>query len=114
MKKLKFVKIISIFVTLTFLGFSTVKASSLNTDDIRQTIIKKITYPEFAKEKTMEGQVLVTFGFDQNGKAIIYSSVSSRSELAEYVKNTISDIKFKEKVLNVDQLYRIEITFKLL
>ena len=114
MEKMSFVKIFSILAVMTFLGFSPVKAGSLNTDDIRQTIIKKITYPEFAKEKTLEGQVMVTFGFDEKGKVIIYSSVSKRSELAEYVKEKISGILVKGAELNVEQLYRIEITFKLL
>jgi hypothetical protein len=114
MKKLSLIKIIMIALTMTFLGLTRANADDLSSEEIREKIIKKISFPEFAKQKLIQGKVKVIFGFNESGSLIVYSSVSKQFELADYVKDTISKIQVPEMNSDIDKLYSIEISFKLL
>jgi hypothetical protein len=114
MKKINLVKIALIMLAFTFFGFKYAVAENLNEENIRENIVKNVGYPDFAKEKSLQGLVRVIFGFDEKGNMIIYSARSEYSELADYVKETISKIQMTEKNIDIEKLYNIDILFKLL
>ncbi|MDD5570606.1 MAG: energy transducer TonB [Bacteroidales bacterium] len=114
MKTINFKKTAMIISAIAFFGLTNVVANNISTEEIRESIVEKVTYPDFAKEESIQGNVNVTFGFNEDGSLIIYSVVSDQTELADYVKKTISNFKFADNNIDRDKTYRIVIAFKLI
>jgi hypothetical protein len=52
----------------------------------------EITYPEFAKESSSEGIVLVCFSIDENGKITVKESNSDNESLRTYVTDKLNNM----------------------
>jgi hypothetical protein len=112
MKTLKF-KIAGLLLILTFFfGLTSAKAENSFTGKEAQLVSNSISYPAFAKENSLQGDVTVIFGIDEQGGLKVFSASSKVPVLADYVSSNFSDLKFEN--LEKGKLYRIVISFNLL
>lgn len=65
--------------------------------DIKSYIENEIKYPSVAKEKLIEGFVLLEFVIEQNGDIVITAINSSNQILLEQVKSQFSNMKWFDK-----------------
>ena len=81
--------------------------------DTKQIITEKISYPEFAIEKQIEGTVEVYFIIDSDGKIIIDKISSENQELKDYVKAEIEKIRLAENLNDPKITYYLKFNFDL-
>lgn len=78
----------------------------------RECISKQITYPEFARDRKLEGGVGVCFTFDDDGNIVISDVCSSNQELEKYVCSKIKNLKLNNCVVDVSKDYYLRFLFK--
>ena len=106
------IKISTAFILLMiFLGTTSFASNKPNIEQVRQTIANHISYPEFAKEKLMQGNVKVFFGINNDSKLVVYSATSVYKELSDYVNENMTLLEVND--LEADKIYSIVITFSL-
>lgn len=111
MKSMKIKIATALVILIAFFGTSSYAANKPGVDQVRENIASHISYPAFAKENSIQGNVKVIFGLDNESKLIVYSSTSRNMELADYVSENISSLEVKD--LEIGKLYSIVITFSL-
>ena len=64
--------------------------------ELGRQIDRHVTYPILAREKRMDGDVLVTFVVDAQGKVEVISAYSENQELCEYVLRKLAKVDIGE------------------
>lgn len=80
----------------------------------RNCIIKQVPYPDFAREKKLEGGVAVRFQFDGNGSVTVLEANSSSPELEQYVRYKLANLQLKNCVVEVNKDYYLRFMFRLI
>jgi len=87
-------------------------ASGINPkNDIKKTLSKEISYPEFAKEQKLEGVVMVSFSINENGFINIDLTNASNEDLKEYVVGKLKNLIFKNSD-KAESKYNMKFEFK--
>lgn len=79
----------------------------------KDCILKQVPYPEFAREKGIEGGVAVRFMFDDSGAIHVLEACSNAPELEQYVKNKLSSLQLKNCVADLNRDYYLRFMFRL-
>ena len=111
MKTMKIKIATAVIILMAFFGTTSYAANKPSIDQVRENIASRISYPEFAKDNIIQGNVKVIFGLDNESKLVVYSSTSRNMELADYVSDNITSLEVKD--LEIGKLYSIVITFSL-
>lgn len=64
--------------------------------ELGRQIDRHVTYPLLARDKRMDGDVLVTFVIDAQGKVEVISAFSENQELCEYVLRKLAKVDIGE------------------
>ncbi|MBC8343102.1 MAG: hypothetical protein ISR55_04115 [Bacteroidetes bacterium] len=107
----------AVLVTLLF-GINFAIAMD-NTDEIKdskvkQAIINEITYPEFAINNKIEGDVFVSFLVNKDGKIRIIRTNSIFNNLESYVIEKMKTMTIKVDDVEIGKTYDMKFSFKLL
>jgi hypothetical protein len=78
-----------------------------------ECIMKQVPYPEFARERGLEGGVAVQFKFDDSGNIHVLESCSNSPELEQYVRTRLSSLQLKNCVADIDKDYYLRFMFRL-
>lgn len=82
-----------IFATLTLTAlFLAANAGTLATTTLNEKIQSEITYPDFAKENSEQGFVLLSFTVDNEGKVIVKEVNGNSQALNSYVVRKIEEL----------------------
>jgi len=114
MKKLMTMAIMIILSSIVVMAENDSKNSSESTDSkVKSLVMKEMTYPTFASEQKIEGEVYVSFEFNKDGKINVIGTNSVSPELEKYVVEKLNTIKFSAEDIEVGHAYNIKITFML-
>jgi len=86
---------------------------SVNEAKVKSTIMKEMTYPNFASEQKIEGVVYVSFEFNKDGKMTIIKTNSASPALENYVVEKLKSINFITEDIEIGHEYNMKFTFKL-
>jgi hypothetical protein len=73
-----------------------------------------VQYPEFAKTNQVEGFVLVSFHYAENGSFSIIEVNSNSNELKSYVIQQLHNIELCTHARNPKKIYNMRFDFKLI
>jgi len=118
MKNIK--KIIGVFI-LVSMFMSAAMAENPEKNDpespYRQVFLNEVrdlvVYPDFAVQLGIEGFVLVSFNYDENGKIKILESNSNSEMLKYYVTNTLKNLDMCTHAKAAGKVYNLKFDFKL-
>lgn len=79
----------------------------------KDCILKQVPYPEFAREKQLEGGVATRFQFDEHGNINVLETCSNSAELEQYVRNKLASLQLKNCVVDVNKDYYLRFMFRL-
>ncbi len=79
----------------------------------KDCILSQVPYPEFAKQRQLEGGVAVRFLFDESGNVEVLESCSNSPELEQYVVQKMSQLQLKNCVVDVNKDYYMRFMFRL-
>jgi hypothetical protein len=75
---------------------------------------KQVTYPEFAKQRQIEGVVAVIMRFNSYGIVEIIDSFGSDPQLESYVHEKLHNLHLKDCAVQVNKPYNLRFTFRLM
>jgi hypothetical protein len=102
-----------IVMSLLTVSLFTFAKGNLPVKDTKQIIAEKISYPEFAIEKQIEGIVTVYFVIDSDGKIVIEKMRSDNKELEDYVKKEVEKIRLTDNLNDPSLKYCVKLNFDL-
>jgi len=115
MKKSVFIlSVAALAAGLLFLNTSGVQAQTLAVDDVKNIVIKAIDYPEDAIDKNLQGEVVVSFTTNEQGKLEVNEIFSRIPELQEYVYEKISSIELPQANNEISDPILLRFTFRLI
>ena len=79
--------------------------------DTRELFAEVIRYPEFAKKCKMEGSVLVTFHYNEDGFIEVAVAESKCEFLKNYITQTLEDIHLTKGIVTVGKDYTARFDF---
>ncbi len=82
--------------------------------DFKQEISKHIDYPDFAKNKMLEGEVWMKVTLDKNSTVRIVDLSATNPDLGNYVKQKLSDLSIKNTSFQSGNIYYMKVKFDLL
>lgn len=102
------VLIIVLLASLT--AFSANPEPDKNKKSLKKTISRILSYPEFAKEKSMEGFVIFSFSLDESGKVCVKEINSDSEYLKNYVVQKLNENSFSvnEETRGKTFYYRVD------
>jgi len=105
-------------IILALISTTNVNAGNTHPTKFGKIFKKIITYPDFAKQKNLEGMVVVCFSLDSDG--IIQVKMTSESDvtLKDYVVNKLKNLKLfanekNKEEINKDECYYVKFVFKM-
>ncbi len=107
------------FVIASFLcyNFAFSQNNSVNPDpkmQVRQAIVSKVIYPEFAVNEGIEGTVYASFSISKDGKIQVIQVESCNEELKIYVSSKLKEIEIEGNEQVADEVYNMKFKFELL
>ena len=81
--------------------------------DFKQEIADHLTYPDFATENLIEGEVWMKVTVDEKSTVKIVELSATQPELGTYVKEELSDLTIKDKSFEVGSVYFMKVKFDL-
>ncbi len=119
----QFVKMNFLILLFLFLGFSSFAKSTASeisgkeklTKEIRKQLINHIQFPSFMKQSnSSEESVNVLFKIQKDGSISIVKTDSKNESLNKFIEAELAKTKLVSLQLNGEDLYKINIRFKLL
>ena len=108
--------IISLFLMAIF-SITTVNAGENPQPKFGKILKKIVTYPAFAKEKNLEGTVVVCFTLDSTGAIKIKNTSETDASLKDYVINKMNNYKIAadktNEIKNTEEQYYVKFIFKI-
>lgn len=101
-----------IIAIVAFFAVTAVNASGTKKEVISK-VKKEMTYPEFAINEKIEGDVWVAFRVDDEGNFQVYQANSANQELKELVIKKLEKITPPEIGAAKNELYQMKFSFKL-
>lgn len=81
--------------------------------ETRQAFLKKIKYPEEAKNCNLEGMVIVNFSYDENGFIVVNGINASCNLLKDFIVDQIENIRLTKGIVSLGAEYLIRFDFKI-
>jgi len=110
-------KLVVLVVVLT-LGLTTaVSAKKLPVEaaklpaDFKQAIADHLTYPKFAKNNMLEGEVWLKVTLDENSTVKIVELSATNPDLGEYVQNELADLTIEKSSFKAGNIYFLKVKF---
>lgn len=109
-------KLVLLFALLLSINFAYATNNTENNDEskVKEAIKQEITYPEFAIEAKLEGEVLVSFTVNKDGKIDILRTNSVYKELESYVVEKMKTMTVSADEAEIGKTYNMKFSFKLL
>lgn len=104
-------KIITIIVALFI---STTAAIAGNGSNINSVISKQLKVPTELKNSKLNEKVNVQFKISENGKATVMNVETVSPELKKYIFNQFAKMNFNTVSGNPEEIYFVDINFKVL
>jgi len=79
--------------------------------DTREIFAEAIHYPEFARKCNMEGSVLVTFHYNEDGYIEVDLAESKCEFLKDYIMQTLEEIRLTKGIVSVGKEYGARFDF---
>jgi hypothetical protein len=79
--------------------------------DTREIFAEVIHYPEFARKCKMEGSVLVTFHYNEDGYIKVDLAESKCDFLKDYIMQTLEEIRLTKGIVTVEKEYNARFDF---
>lgn len=102
---------------LLWLNLSYSQNNSGNPDpkmQVRQAIVSKVIYPEFAVNEGIEGTVYARFTISKDGLIQVIQVESCNEELKTYVSSKLKEIKIEVNEQVAEEVYNMKFKFELL
>ena len=103
----------SMFLLLTGFSSYAAKPSAAPAEYIQKVIKENMKYPVQAIKNACTGTVDVTFKINDEGKIVIQKISTDSKEIADGVKEQLSNISYKNVKTPYNQYYKVTISFKL-
>ncbi|MBN1340143.1 MAG: hypothetical protein JXA03_12515 [Bacteroidales bacterium] len=81
---------------------------------VRQCLFESVKFPEFAREKGLEGVVVVSMFFDANGNIRIRDSYSNDESLRNYVLDRIRSVQPHSCMVCIGKEYVVRFLFRII
>jgi hypothetical protein len=81
--------------------------------ETRQAFAKKIKYPEEAKNCNLEGMVIVSFSYDEDGYIVVNGVNASCNLLKDFIVNQIENMRLTKGIVSVGAEYLARFDFKI-
>ena len=116
-------KIVMLSLTLLLLGFSSFAKSSKTetkgkeneTSEIRKQLFNQIQFPDFMKDNnSVEESVNVFFQVEKNGNIKVVKTDYKNDTLNKFIIDELKKAKLESLEVNEENVYKINIRFKLL
>ena len=116
-------KIVMLSLPLLFLGFSSFAKSSKTetkgkeneTSEIRKQLFNQIQFPDFMKDNnSVEESVNVFFQVEKNGNIKVLKTDYKNDTLNKFIIDELKKAKLESLEVNEENVYKINIRFKLL
>ncbi len=113
-------KMLVLSLLLMMLGFSSFAKSEISskekeTTEIRKQLYSQIQFPGFMKEKSAgEESVNVVFSVDKNGNIKVMKTDSKNESLNKFIVAEMENAKLESLKVDEENIYKINIHFKLL
>lgn len=113
-------KMLVLSLLFMLLGFSSFAKSEISskekeTTEIRKQLYSQIQFPGFMKEKKSgEESVNVVFCVDKNGNIKVMKTDSKNESLNKFIVAEMENAKLESLKVNEENIYKINIHFKLL
>jgi Leucine-rich repeat (LRR) protein len=112
----KFISLLLIFSVL----FVRVKAETPEKNDpktdyisvLNNQIKSSITYPDFAKDSKLQGFVLVSFKYTNEGKLVVIDANSNNALLRDYVITELNKLDLCDHAKKPEKVYNMRFDFK--
>ena len=91
-----------------------VKKASPYTQMLIQEIKSLVTYPSFAREKGLEGFVLISFDYDELGRLRVIEANSNSVELKDYVVKRLLELDLCSHARKPGKVYNMRFDFRLI
>ncbi|GEM_PF-1300211 len=82
--------------------------------DTKKVIASRFKYPEPARKENVEGSVLITFSYKENGYIEVKTAISDNEKLKDYVVETLQNIKLTQGIVDLSKEYTARFDFRLL
>lgn len=79
--------------------------------DTRELFAEVIHYPEFARKCNLEGSVLVTFHYDEDGYIKVDLAESKCDFLKDYIMQTLEEIRLTKGIVTIGKEYNARFDF---
>ncbi len=77
----------------------------------KNQISKQISYPSFAEEAGLEGEVWIEVSVNENNVLEIVDLSATNQELGQHVKDQISNVMIKKANVEPGKVYIMKVTF---
>lgn len=117
MKTKKMITGTILMLSLAFSSFandSSIESLAIGNESIRSQLINRVGTPQLAKHQIKEGAVWVIFSINEEKEIVIENIRGNNEYLSDFVKSQLKDTLFDLSKIDVNQLYRIKINFKLI
>lgn len=81
--------------------------------DTREVFAEVVRYPEYARKCNMEGSVMVTFHYNEDGYIVVDMAQSPCDFLKDYVIETIENVRLTKGIISIGKEYAARFDFKL-
>ena len=116
MKTLKVIQTMlfaTMFIFLTGFSSHAGKPALASAEQIQKVIKESLKYPQQAIKNACTGSVDVTFTINEEGQIIIKKIATDNKDIADGVKEQLSNICCKDFKTPFNQHYKLTISFKL-
>jgi TonB family protein len=103
----------AILMSVNF-AFANTTSDEEKESNVKKAIKQEVVYPEFAIEEKLEGEVLVSFTVNKDGKIDVLRTNSVYKELEGYVIEKMKTMTVNADDAEIGKTYNMKISFKLL
>jgi hypothetical protein len=114
MKNLILILLLSVISTTISVSADAATAPKYSRDDIKNMVVKAIDYPQAAKARQLQGDVVVSFSPNGQGKLEVNEIFGGIPELKAYVSSKISSLQLPQNIESGIEPIVLRFRFKLL
>lgn len=114
MKKSILILLVSVLTVIFTISTSAAQAQTMARDDVKNMVVKAIAYPEAAIDKQLQGDVIVSFSPNQQGRLEVMEIFSRIPILQKYVYEKITALQLPAPVDAFSDPIVLRFSFKLI
>lgn len=94
--------------------YEVVKIAKKVPNNVKKAIYKELTYPEYAEQKNMEGQVYLRITVDEDNMLKVIGMNATSPYLGGYVKHKLKSTQIKNPGTKPGQVYIMKVDFEMI